>query len=98
MAIQENLTKLKDQIKVLMDAATDKEQISKLASVNDTITAVEADTTALQKEQVELLNSYKDVVKHASFGGTQKEPERGGTTPPKSFEEVLAEYKAKNKK
>ena len=96
MAIQENLTKLKDQIKVLMDAATDKEQISKLASVNDTITAVEADTTALQKEQVELLNSYKDVVKHASFGET-KEPERGGTTP-KSFEEVLAEYKAKKKK
>ena len=86
------LADLKETIKLIKAAGKPYKYIT-----IDTITAVEADTTALQKEQVELLNSYKDVVKHASFGGTQKEPERGGTTP-KSFEEALAEFKANKKK
>lgn len=95
----ENLNKLRDQIKVLLDAATDKDTISSLTSINDTISSVESDYTKLETEQKDLLKDYKEVIKYASFG--DKEPVKRGTTAqgePKSFEQVLADFKAKKNK
>lgn len=91
----ENLTKLKEQVKVLFESATDKDTISKLTSINDTIAAVEADTKALQDEQKELLKDYKDIIKHASFDKTGDADRGAQTQTGKSFEQVLAEFKAK---
>lgn len=84
----ENLDKLKQQISALFEGSEDKEQIAAIASINDTINAVEADTTALQKENKELLNDYKEVIKHFSFKVEQPETRTGDKVAPK-FEDFL---------
>lgn len=92
----ENLEKLKTQFKALFDAATDKEDISALSSINDTIESIEADTEALKKENLDLLNDYKEVVK---IGGifNSKEPEARGQQEAPSLEDFLAKAAQESK-
>ena len=84
----DNLERLKEQIKTLFEGSEDKELITSLASINETLNAVEADTTALRKENKELLDDYKEVVKHFSFNVEQPETRTGDRAVPK-FEDFL---------
>ena len=71
----ENINKLQEQIKALLENASDKQLISDLASVNNTINAICEDTTSLKTENKELLDQYKDLIKHTSFKETpEKNP------------------------
>lgn len=63
----ESLDKLKEEIRTLIDSVEDKGQVEQLGKLSGIIDDVEADTKALKDENKELLNSYKEVVKHVSF-------------------------------
>lgn len=95
----DSLNKLKEQMSALLDKATDKEMIATLTQVNETINKVEADTTAIEKDNRELLNDYKEMVKHTSFK-VEKEETRGASAPivfEDFLKQSLAEIKNKNK-
>lgn len=84
-----NFEKLEEQLKALLDTATDKTQIEKIGAINQTIEAVKTDTTALQKENKEILDDYKDLVKHTGFKQKEDVEPRGQQEAPK-FEDFLA--------
>lgn len=72
----------------LLDKAEDKEMIATLTQINDTINNIEADTTALERDNRSLLNDYKEMVKHTSFK-VDKAPERVELRDKPKFEDFL---------
>ena len=90
-----NVEKLQEQLKALLDSATDKAQIEQIGAINQTIEAVKTDTTALQTENKEILNDYKDLIKHTGF--KQKEDvEPRGQAEALTFEDALEKFMNKN--
>lgn len=84
-----NLDNLKAQVAALFEKATDKELVSALTQINDTITGVEKDYTDQINENKELLNDYKEVIKSVGFK-REVEPQRGSTEAPKLEDFLLA--------
>ena len=82
-----SVDELKTKITELLDKTQDKEMIAALTSVGETIKTIEADTTALEKDNRELLDDYKEMLKHTSFK-LDKEPERGAE-PPKTMDDLF---------
>ena len=70
------LDELKTKMQGLLDKAEDKELIGTLTSINETINNIDKEYTTLESEERQLLNDYKDLIKHTSFK-VEKEPERG---------------------
>lgn len=65
----------------MFEDATDKAQIEKLATINNSIDAVKKEEDAMVEKNAELIKSYKDLVKHTSFStGDKPGDELGGTT------------------
>ncbi len=62
--------KLEELRKIVADAFKDadtKESIETLATINNKIEEVDQEQTSLESKNVELIKSYKDLVKHTSF-------------------------------
>lgn len=88
----ENINKLSDQIKELLDAAQEKPQIEKISIISNTLNEAKKEIEALKTEQKELLNSYKELVKHTSFKPSDgKTEERTNEDKQLSFDEFLAQ-------
>lgn len=76
-----NLNNAKQYMAQLMDSATDKTMIETLAKLSESIDGVIADTTAVEEENRQLLQDYKEMVKHTSINLAkapthEPEPER----------------------
>lgn len=87
----ENLNKLKNQISNLLEGTESKELIQSLSDISATIDLIEADTTALEKDNHELLHDYKELVKHTSFKPDSSSENRTNSAP--NFEDFLAAFK-----
>lgn len=93
-----SVDELKNKISELLDKAQDKDMIAALTSVGETIKTIEADTTALEKDNRELLDDYKEMIKHTSFR-VDKDPERGADEPvtfDSLFDKAIAEANKKD--
>lgn len=88
-----NLELLKTQFKELLDKAEDKDMVSTLTSISDTIDLVSKDTEKLQIDNRELLDSYKQMVKHTAFRLEPNETVDNGPSQPLTFESFIANYK-----
>lgn len=73
------IEELKTKINELLDGIEDKATVEKIGGLSTIIDQIEADTTAIENEKMELLKDYKDVIKHMSFPSNgQAEPYRTG--------------------
>lgn len=90
------LDELKSMVADLFANATEKEQIEKAAVVNNKISEVEAEQTALLDKNKELLDSYREVVLHTSVkpNATSDQPAGKAVT----FEDSLSDWLKANKK
>lgn len=71
-----SLEQLRQLVANMFDGATDKEQIEQMATLNNSIDAVQKEQDELVDKNAELIKSYKDLVKHTSFS-TGDKPEAG---------------------
>lgn len=83
----EKINKLREQFQAILDKVEDKEMIASLSELSVTIDEIDADTTALEKDNRDLLSDYKEMIKHTSFK-VEQPVERGTVEPPK-FEDFL---------
>ena len=93
-----NVDKLKEQMTKLLDKATDKEQITELSAMNETVKAIESETKDLQDGYTALFKEYREAVKHASFvpdGNTKIDPREEKKEV--SFDDFLDDYMKKKK-
>lgn len=58
---------LKTQINNLFEKVNDKETITELTQISDTIKLIEADVDKQSTELTDIMRDYKDLVKHTSF-------------------------------
>lgn len=86
----DNLTTLKDQIKVLLEATEDTELIKSLASIQNTVSSVEEDQAQLMNKNQELAKSYKDAIIHGGY--TTKPAEDTTGTKVVDFDNMLEEF------
>lgn len=86
------LEQLKQTVASLFEKATEKEEIEKLAKVNNSIAEVEAEQKALTDKNAELITSYKELVKHTSFRDQPKFTETQPSKTAPSLEESLQNF------
>lgn len=88
---------LRNHMAALFEKCTDKETISQLGVINNTIEQIEAETKAKDEEYTSLLKDYKDVVLHSSFKPQSNVDATQGSTEfnPDQF---IADFLAKNTK
>lgn len=82
MSKLDELRKLCEQA---FEGAEDKKTIEMYALLNNKLSEVEAERTAMVQENKELLNNYKDIVLH----GVSKEAPKADIAPTVSFEDFL---------
>lgn len=92
------LEQLKATVAQLFENATEKEDIEKLAKVNNSISEVEAEQKELTDKNAELIKSYKELIKHTSFKEQPKQVETQPTGQAPSLEEELAKFLASKNK
>ena len=92
------LEQLRQTVATLFENATEKEEIEKLAQVNNSISEVEAEQKELTEKNAELIKSYKELVKHTSFKEQPKQVETQPTGQAPSLEEALAKFLASKNK
>ena len=61
------LEQLRQTVAQLFENATEKDEIERLAKVNNSIDEVAAEQAELTEKNAELIKSYKELVKHTSF-------------------------------
>ena len=91
------LEQLRATVAELFENATEKEEIEKLAKVNNSISEVEKEQNELTEKNAELIKSYKELVKHTSFKEQPKQVEVQPTGVAPSLEEALAQFLASKK-
>lgn len=84
----EKINKLKEQMQAILDKIEDKEMIETLGQISATINDIEADTTALEQDNRQLLSDYKEMIKHTSFK-VDKPEERTAVVEPPKLEDFL---------
>ncbi len=93
------LEQLKQTVAQMFENATEKEDIERLAKVNNSIAEVEQEQKELTDQNAELIKSYKELVKHTSFKEKPKEVETQPTrSQAPSLEEELAKFLASQNK
>lgn len=93
------LQQLRDLVANLFENATEKDDIERLAKVNNSIDEVEAEQQELTEKNADLIKSYKELVKHTSFKEQPKQVETQPTGQAPSLEEALKQFLAsKNNK
>lgn len=90
------LEELRQIVAEMFEGATEKEDIEKLATINNKINSVEEEQDAIVKKNAELITSYKDLVQHTSFKDKNVPTDSVGGTMP-SFEDALASFIANQK-
>lgn len=91
------LEQLKNLVATLFENATEKQDIERLAKVNNSIAEVEKEQEELTAKNAELITSYKELVKHTSF---KEQPKFTETQPSKqapSLEDALKTFLASKK-
>lgn len=88
------LEQLRDLVANLFENATEKDDIERLAKVNNSIDEVEAEQQELTEKNAELIQSYKELVKHTSFKEKPKQVETQPTGQAPSLEEALKNFLA----
>ena len=88
------LEELRQMVATMFENATQKEDIENLAKVNNAISAVEEENKQLTEKNVELIQSYKELVKHTSFKEQPKAVETQPTGQAPSLEEELSKFLA----
>lgn len=65
----EKLKQLQSFVKELFDKAetTDKTQIDNLVKISNSLEEISKETSEIENKNVELIKSYKDLIKHTSF-------------------------------
>lgn len=92
------LEQLRQTVAQLFENATEKDEIERLAKVNNSIDEVAAEQAELTEKNAELIKSYKELVKHTSFKEQPKKVETQPTGQAPSLEEALKEFlTSKNK-
>lgn len=91
-----NLEQLRQLVATMFDGAQDKEQIEQLATLNNSIDAVQREQDELVDKNAELIKSYKDLVKHTSFS-TGDKPVDGLSGATVSIDDAIAAAMAKLK-
>lgn len=81
---------LKTQVNNLFDKINDKNQISELTQIRDTISLVEAATQRQQDQLTDVMRDYKDLIKHTSFAITKQEDDIQ-PKPAKTLDEIIAQ-------
>ena len=92
------LQQLRELVANLFENATEKEDIERLAKVNNSIDEVEAEQSELTEKNAELIKSYKELVKHTSFKEQPKQVETQPTGQAPSLEEALKNFLASKNK
>lgn len=85
-----NIETLKTQINNFYEKINDKEQISELTQIRDTINLVEADVEKQSTELADILKDYKDMVRHTSFK-ISAPVEEIGPKPAPSLDQIIAQ-------
>lgn len=91
------LEELRQVVAQMFENATEKEDIERLAKVNSSIDGVEAEQQELTSKNAELIQSYKELVKHTSFKEQPKQVESRPTPQAPSLEEALDAFLASKK-
>lgn len=91
------LEELRQMVAGMFENATEKEDIEKLAKVNNSISEVEKEQKELTEKNAELIKSYKELVKHTSFKEQPKAVETQPTGQAPSLEEALEKFLASKK-
>lgn len=65
----DKLKELQNFVKDLFDKAetTDKSQIDNLVKISNSLEEISKETSDIENKNVELIKSYKDLIKHTSF-------------------------------
>lgn len=87
---------LRNHISKLFEACEDKQTISQLGVIKNTLDEIDAEAKAKDDEYKTLLNDYKDVVLHSSYKPQSNVDQTQGTAEfdPDQF---IAEFLANNK-
>lgn len=89
------LEQLKQQVAEMFENAENKEDIEKLATINNTIDEVSKEQDEIVSKNAELIKSYKDLVQHTSFKDSKKPGDTVTGMP--SFEDALEDFMSQNK-
>ena len=92
-----NLEELKKLVAEMLDGTQDTDAVQKLATINNKLSEVEADTNALVSKNAEIMKSYKDLVLHSTVSNTDLVKEEPVKNEVQSVEDALANF-IKNKK
>lgn len=79
----DKINKLKEQLQAVLEKTDNKEMIETLGQISATINDIEADTTALEQDNRQLLNDYKEMIKHTSFKVDNPQTRTAVVEPPK---------------
>jgi len=91
--MESKLTQLRNMVASMFENAQEKEQIEKLAQINNAIDEVEHEHEELTTKNGELIKSYKELIKHTSFK-EKPDVDKHPTAVPPSLEDSLKEFLA----
>ena len=91
------LDELKQLVAESFQAATEQQDIERLAKINNAIEDVSKEQDALVAKNAELIKSYKDVIAHTSFKVDSNAVTNDVAPTPVSFEEALKTFMSNKK-
>lgn len=91
------LDELKQLVAESFQAATEQQDIERLAKINNAIEDVSKEQDALVAKNAELIKSYKDVIAHTSFKVDSSKVTDDVAPTPVSFEDALKSFMSNKK-
>ncbi len=91
------LDELKQLVAESFQAATEQQDIERLAKINNAIEEVSKEQDVLVAKNAELIKSYKDVIAHTSFQVDSSKVTDDVAPTPVSFEDALKSFMSKKK-
>lgn len=91
------LEELRQLVADAFKAATEQQDIERLAKINNAIDDVSKEQDVLVAKNADLIKSYKDLVQHTSFDVKSNEVTNDVAPTPISFDDALKQFMSKKK-
>lgn len=86
-----SINDLKNQLATMLDKAEDKDLISDITNITNSLNAIEEENKNLDSKYRELLGNYKEVIKHTSFKPNSNEVVGTGLPKEKTLDDVISD-------
>lgn len=87
----DKIEELRTQLATMLDKTEDKDMISDITNMTNSLNAIEEENKSLDSKYRELLGNYKEVIKHTSFKPKSNEEVGTGLPKEKSLDDIITD-------